>query len=74
MKASKGRLSSDVSAQARRHSGGGAFGGSYPKSFLCLWKFCCAQKTKIFPPKYVLFPPDLKTWLRAWFCQNRVCN
>jgi len=20
------------------------------------------------------FPPNLKTWLRTWFCQNCVCN
>jgi len=42
MKAPNGRLSGDGSAQARRH--GGAFGGSYPKSFFVPLKFCCAQK------------------------------
>jgi len=21
-----------------------------------------------------LSPPNLKTWLRAWFCQNCVCH
>jgi len=36
------RLSGNGSTQARWH--GGAFGGSYPQDFLCLPKFCCAQK------------------------------
>jgi len=27
-------------------------------------------KTKSFPPENVFCPPNLKTWLRAWFWQN----
>jgi len=30
-------------------------------------------KTKIFPPRNI-FSPNFKTWLRAWFYQNHVCN
>jgi len=71
MNASNGRLSGDGSAQVSRH--GGAFGGSYPEIFFVPPKFCYAQnicfkhmiKIKIFPPKNVLSPPNLKTWLRA---------
>jgi len=48
----------------------------------CDPKFCCAQKTcfehmikiKIFPPQKMYFAPNLKTWLRAWSCENCVCN
>jgi len=31
-------------------------------------------KTKIFPPWKCIFFPNLKTWLRAWFCRKCVCN
>jgi len=61
MKAPDGRLSGDGSTQVRRH--GGAFGGSYPKSFctppnfVVLRKFVLNMiKIKIFPHKNV-FPP-----------------
>jgi len=79
MKAPNGRLSDDSSAHARRH--GGAFGGSYPKSFMPP-TFCCAQ-IKLFYTydenenlsslkMYLL--PKFWNWLWAWFCQNFVCN
>ena len=42
MKAPNGRLSGDGSAQARRQ--GAHSGAVTPKYFLCLPKFCCAQK------------------------------
>jgi len=47
-----------------------------PSNFVVFRKICFEPmiKTKIVPPKNVFFPPNLKTWLRAWFCQNCVCN
>jgi len=40
-----------------------------PKFVLNIW-----WKQKSFPPKNVFCPQNLETWLRAWFCQNCVCN
>jgi len=68
------------SAQARRH--GGAFGGSYPQIFfvsskilLCSKKFVLNMiQQKSLPSKNVFSPQTLKPWLRAWFCQNCICN
>ena len=56
--------------------------GQLPKAFLCPQNFVVLRticfkhmiKTKSFPPKNVFCTPNLKTWLRAWFCQNCVCN
>jgi len=63
MKAPNGTLSGDGSAQTCRH--GGAFGYSYPKSFLCppnfvVLRIICFKhmiETKIFPPKNVFCSP-----------------
>ena len=65
MNAPNGRLSGDGSAQAPRH--GGTFGGSYLQIFLCLPKYCCAQKNlfqtydknKNISPLKMYFPPPL---------------
>jgi len=32
------------------------------------------MKIKILPLKMYFSPPNLKTWLWAWFCQNCVRN
>ena len=45
-------------------------------NFVVLRKICFKHKIKYkyFPLKMYISPPNLKTWLRAWFCQNCVCN
>jgi len=71
MKVPNGRLSGDGSAQTRRH--GGNSGAVIPKSvvwpqnFVVLRKICFKHmiKSKIFSPKNVFYPPNLKTWLRG---------
>ena len=63
------------SNQTRSH--GGAFGGSSPPNYFCAppnflvpRKICFKNmiKTKIVPPLKIYFaPPNIKTWLQAWF-------
>jgi len=80
MKAPNGRLSGDGSAQTRRH--GGIWEQLPPNlfcplpNFVMLRKMCFKYmiKTKVFPPKNVFCPLNLTMWLRAWFCQNFICN
>jgi len=67
------------SAQASRH--GGHSGALTPNLFmhpeiLVLRKIGYKHmiKTNIYPQKMYFVPPNLKIWLRAWFCQNCVCN
>jgi len=59
----------------------GGFGAITPKFFVPLQILLCSEKIafkvwwtqKTFTPK-IIFPPNLTTWLRIWFCQNCVCN
>jgi len=57
--------------------------GQLPQIFFVPPKFCCAQKElfqtydknkNLSPIKIYFASPSVKTWLRAWFCQNCVCN
>jgi len=48
----------------------------FPPNFVVLKTICFKHmiKTKSSPLKMYFAPPNLKIWLRAWFCQNCVCN
>ena len=56
----------------------GGFEGSYrqiffvPPNFVVLRKICVKRlkKTNLSPLKTCFTAPNLKTWLRAWFCQK----
>jgi len=80
MKDPNGRLSGGGSAQARRHGGHSKEVTTksflFPPNFVVLRKIYFEHmiKQKYFPLRNASLPPNLKTWLRARFCQHCVCN
>ena len=76
MKVPNGRRPGDGSAQARRHGG---IRRQLPEIFFCVPQILlCSENLfqrfekykHLFPMEMHFAPTILKTWLRAWFCQN----